>query len=285
MGHVAWLGTGLLGSGFVEALLARGAKVTVWNRTLAKAQPLEPLGARIARSPAEAVHGASRVHLCLSDDAAVDAVLAALGPKLGAGVPIIDHTTVSPDGARARQVRLRSAGAPFLACPVFMGPGAARAATGMMLCAGEAALVAAWSAELRTMTGELLVTGDDASRPATIKLLGNALLISIAGSIADVLAIGKANGVSAEDAMALVARFPLGNIIAGRGARMAAGDYDASFELSMARKDVALMIDAAKEAPLAVLPSLLSRMDVLVEEGHGREDLGVLAIGSVPKKP
>lgn len=284
MSHVAWLGTGLLGSGFVDALLARGERVTMWNRTVEKARALEGRGACVASTPLEAVEGASRVHLCLSDDAAVDAVLAALRPKLGSGVPVIDHTTVSPDGARARQARLAKDGVPFLACPVFMGPAAARAAQGMMLCAGDAEVVARWSGELRKMTGELIVMGADAARPLTIKLLGNALLISIAGSISDVFAIAKQNGVVAEDAMALLGKFPLGNIIAGRGARMAAGDYAASFELSMARKDVALMIRAAGGAPLATLPGLLSRMDTLIESGHGQEDLGVLAIDSVPKK-
>ena len=32
MGHVAWLGTGLLGSGFVEGMLGRGERVVVLDR-------------------------------------------------------------------------------------------------------------------------------------------------------------------------------------------------------------------------------------------------------------
>ena len=78
MGHVAWLGTGLLGSGFVEGMLGRGERVVVWNRSLEKARALEPHGAQVAADPAQAVAGAARVHLCLSDDHAVDEVLAAL---------------------------------------------------------------------------------------------------------------------------------------------------------------------------------------------------------------
>jgi 3-hydroxyisobutyrate dehydrogenase len=281
---IAWLGTGLLGAGFVDGLLARGERVTVWNRTLEKTRPLEANGAIVAKTPADAVDGASRVHLCVSDDAAVDSLIAALRPKLGEDAVLIDHSTVSPDGARARQQRLAKDRVPFLACPVFMGPGAARAAQGLMMCAGEPSLVAKWSPELRKMTGELNVMGDDAARPATIKLMGNALLLSVAGSVADMFAIAKTNGVAPDEAMALLSRFPVGNIIAGRGARMAVGDYAAAFELSMARKDIALMIRAAGDAPLATLPGLLSRMDTLIAEGHGREDMGVLAVGSVPAR-
>src|SRR4051794_26552062 len=107
MAKIAHLGTGLIGSGMVETALRRGDAVTVWNRTLAKARALEGRGARVAQTAAEAVEGAERVHLSLSDDAAVDAVLASIVPALGAArTPVIDHTTTSPAGTAARAERL-----------------------------------------------------------------------------------------------------------------------------------------------------------------------------------
>ena len=57
---------------------------------------------------------------------------------------------------------------------------------------------------------------------------------------------------------------------------MAQGDFATSFALSMARKDVGLMVDAA-DRPLAVLPGLAARMDALVARGEGERDLAVLA--------
>src|SRR5450759_5425810 len=72
---IAYLGTGLLGSNFVRALLSRGETVHVWNRSPDKAHALEKYGARAFDDPAEAVRGAERVHLTLSDDSAVDGVL------------------------------------------------------------------------------------------------------------------------------------------------------------------------------------------------------------------
>jgi 3-hydroxyisobutyrate dehydrogenase len=41
--RIAFLGTGLLGSGMVEAMRRRGLSVTVWNRTASKARALEAL--------------------------------------------------------------------------------------------------------------------------------------------------------------------------------------------------------------------------------------------------
>ena len=88
MANVAYIGTGLLGSGMVEAMLRRGDTVTVWNRTESKARALEPFGARVARSPAEAVAGAERVHMTLPDDDVVERVTNAFIPRLRAGAVI-----------------------------------------------------------------------------------------------------------------------------------------------------------------------------------------------------
>lgn len=274
----------MLGTGFVEALLERGERVCVWNRSRHKTEGLAARGAEVAASPADAVRGASRVHLCLSDDASVESVLDALLPALAPGAAIFDHTTVSPAGARARQRRLTERGIAFLGCPVFMAPASARARKGIMLLSAAPELAQKWSPTLRAMTGELVPLGDDAARAATMKLIGNAMIVSITASLADVLAIAKAQDIAPTDAMALFSKFPLGNIVTARGARMASGDYAASFELTMARKDVGLMIDAAAGGTLAVLPAVLGRMDELVRAGHGQADLAVLGIDAVPAR-
>ena len=42
----AFLGIGLLGNGFVRAMLKKSDKVQVWNRTASKAKELEEYGAK-----------------------------------------------------------------------------------------------------------------------------------------------------------------------------------------------------------------------------------------------
>jgi 3-hydroxyisobutyrate dehydrogenase-like beta-hydroxyacid dehydrogenase len=58
---------------------------------------------------------------------------------------------------------------------------------------------------------------------------------------------------------------------------MAAGNFAPNFELGMARKDVRLMHETAGGRPLAALPAIAARMDALIAEGRGGDDLGVLA--------
>ena len=100
---IAFFGTGLMGSGFVRRLRANGHEVNVWNRSPAKARALEADGAKAFDDPAAALAGAERIHLSLSDDASVDAVLEPIAAKISASVWIVDHTTtaVTPTAERA----------------------------------------------------------------------------------------------------------------------------------------------------------------------------------------
>ena len=98
--RIAFFGTGLMGSGFVRRLRASGHEVHVWNRSPAKARALESAGARAFDEPAAALDGVQRIHLSLSDDASVDAVLEPLAAVL-------------PEGAWIGRACGRRAGQPF----------------------------------------------------------------------------------------------------------------------------------------------------------------------------
>jgi len=158
---IAFFGMGLLGSGFVRALRRRGEEVRVWNRTPARAQALEAAGAVAFADPADAARGAVRVHLTLSDDAAVDDVLERTRAGLAPGVVLVDHTTTSPTGTRARAERWRERGVDFLHAPVFMGPQNALEGTGIMLASGDEARVERLRPALAAMTGKLVYLGPE----------------------------------------------------------------------------------------------------------------------------
>ena len=279
--HIAFLGTGRLGSGFVEAALGRGDQVTVWNRTPGKAQALAALGATVAATPADAVKGAERVHLVLKDDASVEGVIGEFRSALAPDAIIVDHTTTQPALTAERAVRLNAEGVKYLHCPVFIGPAAARKGAGIILAAGPRALFDAVKPALEKQAARVEYFGERPDKAAVIKLVGNAYLLGTGAVIADILSIAKGANVSAADAMKLFDFFDPANIVTTRGRSMAQGDFTASFEMVMARKDVRLMIETAGELPLAALPALAARMDALIAAGHGGEDFGVLAIDAV----
>lgn len=277
MTQIAFLGTGLLGAAFAEAALKRGDSVTVWNRTAAKAEALKTFGARVAATPAEAVAGAERLHLVLQDDASVEEVIAALRPGLSPNAIIVDHTTTLPEKTGARLARLNAEGLRYLHCPVFIGPVAARKSEGIILASGPQEHFDRVKPALEAMASRVEYFGERGDLAAAYKLIGNCMLLSITGVVADTFAIGAGSGIAPPDVLKLLDFFNPAGVIAGRGRKMAAKDYAATFELTMARKDVRLMMEAAGAEPLATLPGLAARMDAMIAAGRGHEDIGVIS--------
>lgn len=277
MATVGFLGTGMLGGAMVEGMLRRGDAVTVWNRTESKARALEQMGAVVAATPGDAVAAAEHVHLTLADDAAVDEVMAGVIPRLTPGAIVIDHSTTSPRGTKARLERMQTAGVKFLHAPVFMSPQMARDGVGIMLASGPQAVFDDALDDLEGMTGEVWYLGEQGDLAAAYKIFGNSMLFVIAAGVADVFAMAKGLGIAPTDALAVFSKFQPGGLIKSRGEKMARGDFSATFELTMARKDMRLMLEAAAGQPMTVLPGIAKAMDDAIAKGHGHEDLGVIA--------
>jgi 3-hydroxyisobutyrate dehydrogenase len=277
---VTILGTGLLGSGFTRSLRTKGEVVRVWNRSPDKARALEVVGATAISDAAEAVRGASRVHVVLADDAAVDSVLAAAAPGLAPGALVLDHSTTSTAGARERTTRWRERGITYHHVPVFMGPQNAAESTGLMLISGDREVVARVSPLLAPMTGKLVDLGERVDAATAFKLLGNLFLMALTAGFTDMLALGKSMNISPREVGSLFDHFNPGANVPARFKRLTDADYDQpSWELAMARKDARLMQAEADAAgiPLALLPLVAAQMDRFIAEGHGKADWTIVA--------
>jgi 3-hydroxyisobutyrate dehydrogenase len=276
---IAYFGTGLLGAGFVRRLLENGHQVNVWNRSPEKARALEADGAIVCATPADAVRGVEQLHLTLADDASVDAVLEPIADAIDATTWIVDHTTTAPTPTAERIARWNARGKRFVHAPVFMGPANTREGTGFMLISGDAAQIDTLAPLLATMTGKLVRLGDAPERAAAFKLFGNLAIISMIAALGDVNRLAHATGVSTADAMALFDTFNPGASLPMRAAKIASGDLTPSFELTMARKDVRLMIEEAARhgVDLAVMPAVAALMDGAIAAGDGANDSTAMA--------
>lgn len=279
MSNIAVLGTGLLGTGFAENLLAKGHDVRVWNRTVEKAAALRSKGASVAAEPAAAVRGAEFVHLVLSEDDAVDAVIAALRPGLGRGVPIVDHSTNLPARVAARVTRLRSESVRYVPAPVFMSPQNARDASGVMVISCPQAEADALGGHLSAMTGTLIHAGERPDLAAVWKLAGNSMFFALAAAMSDVFAIGAGCDVDTATMLRLFDSFKPGTMLRLIGERVVkSADNPASFELAMARKDARLMQQAAGSSPMLVLPAVAAAMDRAIARGDSRRDYAAFTL-------
>ncbi|MCR9248343.1 MAG: NAD(P)-binding domain-containing protein [bacterium] len=273
MTDIALLGTGLLGAGFVENLLTKGHSVRVWNRTASKTGPLVERGATAPGDPAATAAGCSHVHLVLSEDTAVDEVIATLRPGLAPDAWVIDHSTNAPPKVAARYASLRGEGVRYVPAPVFMSPQNARDASGLMLLSANDDDAAALTEHLTAMTGKLMHVGDHPELAAAYKLAGNSVYFAMTAALNDVLAIGRGSGIEPGKMLELFDVFKVGHAMPIIGKHVAAGDRGrASFELTMARKDARLMQDAAGSEPTIGLPAIIAAMDRALERGDGHKD-------------
>ncbi len=278
MDTIAVLGMGLLGRGFALNLLDEGHAVRVWNRTASRAAVVGEAGATVAATPAEAVEGASRVHLVLKADDAVDSVIEALRPSLADGAYVIDHSTNLPARVGERFARLREDGVRYVHAPVFMGPQNSREATGLMLLSGPAEDEAALRPALETMTGRVWYLGEEPDEGAKIKITGNGMLVMLTAAMGDLFTMGAACGVGYEEVLALFDEFKPTPAGMGRRAVGASKRQPPGFTMTMARKDVGLMLETAGDPDrLTVLPAIAAAMDRAIAEGRGEEDFTSLA--------
>jgi 3-hydroxyisobutyrate dehydrogenase len=135
--HVGVAGLGLMGTAIAQRLIEVGHRVTVWNRSPAKAKPLVDAGAHVATTPAELANAAESIITSLTDAAAIEAVYGGpVGLLAGAAHEklFIEMSTVPPATAVALAAEVRTTGAAFVECPVggTVGPARAGQLVGLM---------------------------------------------------------------------------------------------------------------------------------------------------------
>ncbi|MGL5502863.1 MAG: NAD(P)-binding domain-containing protein, partial [Aeromonas veronii] len=67
MRHLSVIGLGAMGSALATTLLKAGHPVTVWNRSAAKAAPLQALGATLASSVGAAIATSDITLVCVDN--------------------------------------------------------------------------------------------------------------------------------------------------------------------------------------------------------------------------
>ena len=282
-----FIGLGGMGLPMARNLLQAGHTLTVYNRTRARAQQLEPLHAAIAGSPAAAAAGADVLITMVGDDAALEAVMLGDGGGGGAlaalprGAIHLSMSTVSPALTRRLAERHRAAGQTLVAAPVFGRPDAAEARKLWIVAAGPAEAVARCRPLLDAMGQGVIPAGDDPARASVIKIAGNFLLAAAIEAMGEAFALARKHGVPPAELLEVVnGRLFRSPIYENYGNLIAAERYEpAGFKLTYGLKDVRLALAAADEAtvPLPLAGLMRDRYVSAVARGWGDNDWAALA--------
>ena len=237
MTNVAVLGTGRMGTAAALRLIATGHRVTVWNRTPARATCFD----LVAATPAAAVAGADVVITMVSDGTALGSVLRAGAAAMTPGTILAQMSTVDPEDVSAAEARLPP-GVDLLDAPVG-GSVDAAAAGSLQIFAGGAEDVLARAAPVLRDLGTVTPCGPIGAG-TTRKLIANTAMLTALGALRDTVAVAEALGVDRAGALAVLAGGPL------EGARLRAARSGACFPISLAAKDLALALHRVPDAPV-----------------------------------
>ena len=247
MSTVAVLGLGTMGRGIAANLVAAGHTVTVWNRT---AGVVEVGGTQVAPTIADAVRGQDAVLVCLSDDAAVRAVV--LGEDgvlahVAAPTVVVDMSTISVALSEEEHSAFAERGIEMLDAPVFGSKGEAAAGGLWVVVGGDAETLTRVRPVLEAVSASVHHMGPGGAG-ARMKLVGNLLVAAQLQSLGEGLTLARAAGLDLRRVLEVVAvadfRTP---IYDGVGAAVLAGDYTPAFALHLMRKDVGLIEELARQ--------------------------------------
>jgi 3-hydroxyisobutyrate dehydrogenase-like beta-hydroxyacid dehydrogenase len=272
MSKIAFCGLGQMGSPMAARVLDAGHDVTVWNRTPEKAEPLTERGAGRAETPAEAASGAEAVITMLADPGALESV--ALGERgltegMTEGSTLIDMSTVGPDAIRRLRDRLpRAIG--LIDAPVLGSAPQAEAGRLLVFAGGQATDVDRWRPVLSAM-GTVIHAGSLGSG-AAMKLVANSTLGALMTALGEALALADSLGLEERVVLDVLAQSPIGVTVNRKRESIESGSYPPSFKLSLARKDLALVAQAAKSLDLRVAQASSSWLEAAEAAGLGHLD-------------
>lgn len=278
---VTVIGLGSMGSAQARALIRRGHRVTVWNRTGARAAALVSEGATLARTPAEAVAASPLVIMCVLDYAAADAILAQPGVA-GAlsGRTLVQLTTGVPAQVYAQQAKVRENGGHFLAGGILAYPRSIGRPNCLILYAGDP-IFEQHRATLLSLAGSSQYLGADPAAAIGAYFALSSYMISTLALFFETAAVSRHYGISIDTYYSL-ARIVTDEILEGirDGAhRVATGDFDgklASIDLTIAGMEEVCKTFRQTGMPMKMTEALVDGLKIASTDGAGNDDISRL---------
>ena len=272
---IAFLGTGLMGAPMCQNLLSAGLPLTVWNRSLAKAEPLAKRGAVVADSPQSAVTDADVVITMLSDGPAVSAVMFEQGAAdaIREGVTHIDMSSIGADEAIEHAKRHAERGVRYLDSPVSGGTRGASAGELAIMAGGDAETFAAMQPVFAAL-GQATHVGPNGC--GQLAKLANQIIVAITiGAVSEALILAGGGGADrAKVREALQGGFASSRILTEHGQRMVDRAFEPGGPAKFQLKDLHNALSAADrlDLELPITKLLHGLFDAMVQSGKGDMD-------------
>jgi 3-hydroxyisobutyrate dehydrogenase len=272
---IAFLGLGVMGYPMAGHLARAGHRVTVYNRTEAKAAKwAQEYPGCHAPTPAKAAAGADIVFACVGNDNDLrSVVLGETGAFAGmkSGAIFVDHTTASADIARELATQASGRGLGFIDAPVSGGQ--AGAVNGMLtvMCGGDKAAfdsiapVAAAFAQAVTLLGP-------SGAGQLAKMVNQIAIAGLVQGLSEAIAFGQRAGLDMNAVLAVIGKGAAQSWqMDNRGKTMVERKFEFGFAVDWMRKDLGIALEEAKRnGALLPVTALVDQFYADVQQAGGR---------------
>lgn len=297
MTRVAVLGLGRMGAPIARRLSDAGHELTVWNRSADATAPFVQRGTRRLARPAEAFGHADVCVTMLADGDALEAVTLGEGgllhPTVGGedasaqGAPsrsggargvLIDMSTVSAASSARVAAACAGRGVAFLRAPVSGNPSVVEAGNLGIIVSGPREHYDRLHELLAAIGPNVFYVGG-AEEARVVKLALNLMIGGTAQLMAEAIVLAECHGVARRDILEVMGGSAIGSpFVRYKTEALVADDYSSTFTMRLMRKDVGLVLDAAREVDLPLPLSALTAQLVQAGIAIGMGDLDFSAL-------
>ena len=252
---VAFLGLGVMGGPMAGHLARAGHRVTVYNRTAARAEAWvaqhagEGLSAVMALTPREAAQQADIVFLCVgNDDDLRSVVLGADGALAGLrpGGLLVDHTTASADVARELSALAVAQGGQFIDAPVSGGQAGAVNGVLTVMCGGDAAAFETMRPVAMAFSRAITLLGESGAGQLA-KMVNQICIAGLVQGLSEAIALGQNAGLDMKQVLDVIGKGAAQSWqMDNRGKTMVDDQFEFGFAVDWMRKDLGLVLDEAR---------------------------------------
>ena len=251
--RIAFLGLGVMGAPMAGHLARAGHRVTVYNRTAARAEEWlarhEGLDVAMARTPAEAARGQDAVIACVGNDNDLAQVVLGDDGALAAmseGSLFVDHTTVSPAIARRIAEEAAARGVLALDAPVSGGQAGAENGKLSIMCGGTAAAMEAARPLIQAYAARIVHVGEAGAGQAT-KAVNQICIAGVLAGLSEGVRFAQAAGLDLDKVLEAVSGGAAQSWqMENRWKTMTRGEFNFGFAIDWMRKDLAIALAEAE---------------------------------------
>jgi len=248
--RIAFIGLGVMGYPMAGHLAAAGHKVTVYNRTAAKAAEwVKTYGGASAATPALAAEGAELVFACVGNDDDLRSVTTGSDGAFSLmqkGAVFVDHTTASASVARELAAEATRLGFAFVDAPVSGGQAGAVNGALTVMCGGDAAAFDAAQPAAMAYAKAMTLLGPSGSGQLA-KMVNQIAIAGLVQGLSEAIAFGQKAGLDMKAVLDVIGKGAAQSWqMDNRGPTMVAGKFDFGFAVDWMRKDLGIALDEAR---------------------------------------